>query len=172
MPSPAYISIHGKTQGFITDGAFTAESVGNIFQQGHEEQILVQEIEHLISTPTDPQSGQPAGQRVHGPFTFTSSMNKAIPMLYQALSTGETLTEVEVRWYRTSTDGDQEMFFTTRLEDATIVSINTALPHAQDPEMAGYTQLVKVAMAYRKIIWSHVICGTEASDDWRKPKEA
>lgn len=172
MPTPAFISITGKTQGLITKEAFTAQSVGNIFQEGHENQILAQEIEHLVHIPTDPQSGQAAGQRVHGPFTFTSSMNRATPHLYQALTTGETLTEVEVHWYRTSTEGLQEHFFTTTLEDATIVNISTVLPHAQDPAMAGYTQLVKVAMAYRKIIWKHVICASEASDDWRKPKEA
>lgn len=123
MPTPAYISIHGKTQGNITQGAFTADSVGNVYQEGHEDQILVQEVEHLIATPTDPQSGQPSGQRVHKPFIFTASLNKATPLLYQALAAGEMLPEVEVevkvKWYRTSTEGKQEHFFTTRLEDAT-----------------------------------------------------
>ncbi|MFK1435588.1 Hcp family type VI secretion system effector [Pseudomonas aeruginosa] len=172
MPTPAYISIQGKTQGNITQGAFTADSVGNVYQEGHEDQILVQEIEHLIATPTDPQSGQPSGQRVHKPFVFTAPLNKATPLLYQALASGEMLPEVEVKWYRTSTEGRQEHFFTTKLEDATIVNINTVLPHAQDPTKAEYTQLVKVAMAYRKITWTHAIAGTEASDDWRKPQEA
>ncbi|TES95170.1 type VI secretion system tube protein Hcp, partial [Burkholderia cepacia] len=51
MPTPAYISIQGN----ITQGAFTADSVGNVYQEGHEDQILVQEVEHLIATPTDPQ---------------------------------------------------------------------------------------------------------------------
>ena len=63
MPTPAYISINGKTQGNITQGAFTADSVGNIYVEGHEDQILVQEIKHRVTTPTDPQSGQPSGQR-------------------------------------------------------------------------------------------------------------
>ncbi|MGA9663177.1 MAG: type VI secretion system tube protein Hcp, partial [Pseudomonas alloputida] len=40
MPTPAYIKIIGHTQGNITENAFTAESVGNVFQQGHEDQIL------------------------------------------------------------------------------------------------------------------------------------
>lgn len=38
MPTPAYITIEGKTQGNITKGAFTADSVGNIYQEGHEDQ--------------------------------------------------------------------------------------------------------------------------------------
>ena len=91
MPTPAYIKIVGQTQGNITAGAFTADSVGNVFQQGHEDQILVQEIKHEVTTPTDPQSGQPSGQRVHKPFIFTSSLNKATPLMYQALANGEML---------------------------------------------------------------------------------
>lgn len=171
MSTPAYISIEGKTQGNITKDAFTADSVGNIFVEGHEDQILVQEIEHRVTTPTDPQSGQPSGQRVHKPFVFTSALNKASPLMYQALATGEMLPTVEVKWYRTSIDGKQEHFFTTKLEDATIVDINTVLPHAQDSSKSGYTQLIKVSMAYRKITWTHTVAGTEASDDWRKPVE-
>jgi type VI secretion system Hcp family effector len=88
MSTPAYIAITGKTQGNITQGAFTADSVGNIYQEGHEDQILVQEIKHRVTTPTDPQSGQPSGQRVHKPFVFTCDLNKAIPLLYQALANG------------------------------------------------------------------------------------
>ena len=80
MPTPAYIKIEGKTQGNITAGAFTSDSVGNVFVEGHEDEILVQEIKHQVTVPTDPQSGQPAGQRVHKPFVFTSSLNKATPL--------------------------------------------------------------------------------------------
>ncbi|CAJ0557398.1 unnamed protein product, partial [Mesorhabditis spiculigera] len=169
MATPAFISIHGKTQGHITKGAFTADSVGNVYVEGHEDEILAQEIDHQITTPTDPQSGQPAGQRVHKPLIFTSSLSKASPMLYQALATGEALPTVEVKWFRTSVDGKQEHFFTTKLEDATVVEIHTVLPHAQDKDNANYTQLIKTSLSYRKISWSHVVAGTEASDDWRKP---
>ncbi|MOA29276.1 Major exported protein [compost metagenome] len=109
---------------------------------------------------------------MHKPFIFTSALNKATPLLYHALASGEMLPEVEVKWYRTSIDGKQEHFFTTALEDATIVDITSVLPHAQDPSKSDFTQLIKVAMAYRKITWTHEIAGTEASDDWRKPLES
>ncbi|MDD2137842.1 Hcp family type VI secretion system effector [Pseudomonas kurunegalensis] len=169
MPTPAYISIEGKTQGNITAGAFTSESVGNVFVQGHEDEILVQEIKHQVTVPTDPQSGQPTGQRVHKPFVFTSSLNKATPLMYQALASGEMLPTVEVKWYRTSVEGTQEHFFTTKLEDATIVDINTVLPYAQNQKNNNYTQLVEVALSYRKITWTHEAAGTLGSDDWRNP---
>lgn len=57
MPTPCYISITGQTQGNITAGAFTADSVGNIYVQGHEDEMLVQEFLHNVTVPTDPQSG-------------------------------------------------------------------------------------------------------------------
>ncbi len=169
MPTPAFISIVGQKQGKITAGAFTADSVGNVYVEGHEDEILVQEIKHEVSTPTDPQSGQPTGQRVHKPLTFTSTLNKATPLMYQALATGEMLPEVKINWYRTSVEGKQEHFFTTKLEDATIVNINTVLPHAQDKENENYTQLIEVSLAYRKITWAHDVANTEGSDDWRAP---
>lgn len=172
MPTPAYISIHGKNQGHITKGAFTSDSVGNVYVEGHEDEILAQEVDHHISAPTDPQSGQPAGQRVHGPLIFTSALNKASPMLYQALATGEMLPTVEVKWFRTSGDGKQEHFFTTKLEDATIVGIHTVLPNAQDAANKNYTQQIKTSLSYRKVSWTHVVAGTEASDDWRQPAAA
>jgi type VI secretion system secreted protein Hcp len=125
-----------------------------------------------VTTPTDPQSGQPSGQRVHKALAFTSALNKSTPLLYQALASGELLPTVEVKWYRTSVDGKQEHFFTTKLEDATIVDIHAVLPHAQDASKAEYTQLIKTSLAYRKITWTHTVAGTEASDDWRKPQES
>ena len=172
MPTPAYISIEGSTQGNITQGAFTADSVGNVYVEGHEDQILVQAVDHAVTVPTDIQSGQPSGQRVHRPFKFTSSLNKATPLMYNALASGEMLPTVEVEWYRTSVDGKQELFFKTKIEDAVIVDITTKLPNAQDENNANYTQLVEVSMSYRKITWSHDVSGTEGSDDWRAPLEA
>lgn len=154
MPTPCYISITGQTQGNITAGAFTADSVGNIYVQGHEDEMLVQEFLHNVTVPTDPQSGQPSGQRAHKPFIFTVALNKAVPLLYNALASGEMLPKVELHWWRTSVEGKQEHYFTTRLTDATIVDMNLHMPHCQDPAQREFTQLLAVSLAYRKVEWS------------------
>ncbi|RJG36432.1 Hcp family type VI secretion system effector [Motilimonas pumila] len=172
MPTPCYIAIEGQTQGNITAGAFTAESVGNIYQEGHEDEMLVQEFDHIVTVPTDPQSGQPSGQRVHKPFKFTVALNKAVPLLYNALASGEMLPRVELRWYHTTVEGKQEHFFSTILTDATIVDVDCKMPHCQDETKGGFTQLVKVSLAYRKIDWEHLVAGTSGADDWRAPLEA
>ena len=172
MPTPCYISIKGQTQGHITAGAFTADSVGDIFVEGHEDEMLVQKFDHVVTVPTDPQSGQPSGQRIHKPFKFTVALNKAVPLMYNSLASGEKISEVELKWYRTSVEGKQEHFFSTKLEGATIIDIQCHMPHCQDKESADFTQLITVSMAYRKIDWDHVTAGTSGADDWRKPIEA
>jgi len=54
MPTPAYINTEGQTQGNITAGALTSDLVGKVFVEGHEDEILVQEIKHQVTVPTDP----------------------------------------------------------------------------------------------------------------------
>lgn len=169
MPTPCYIAIEGKTQGNITAGAFTADSVGNIYVEGHEDEMLVQEFKHIVTVPTDPQSGQPSGQRMHKPFRFTVALNKAVPLLYNSLASGEMLPTVTLKWYRTSVEGKQEHFFTTTLTDATIVDIDCGMPHCQDSMSKEFTQLIAVSLSYRKIDWEHTVAGTSGSDDWRAP---
>lgn len=39
MPTPAYLSIKGKTQGDISSGCSSNGSIGNIWQEGHEERF-------------------------------------------------------------------------------------------------------------------------------------
>lgn len=170
MPTPAYLSIEGVTQGPITQGAFTEDSVGNIYQEGHEDEILVEAFNHTVTVPTDPQSGQPTGQRVHKPITITKVFDKSSPLLYNALTTGEKLPKVMLKWYRTSAAGLQEHYFTIELEDAIIVNINAHMPNCQDPNVAHFTHLEDVSFSYRKIIWTHEVAGTAGDDDWRAPK--
>ena len=156
MAQPAYIKIEGSSQGLISSGASTETSIGNRYQSGHEDEIMAQEVSHIVNVPIDPQSGQPSGQRVHKPFVFTSSLNKAVPLLYNALTNGERLNNVEVHW------------FTTKLEDAIITDITLVMPNAQDKNNNDKTELFKVSMNYRKITWEHVAAGTSGSDDWRE----
>ena len=97
MPTPAYMSITGERQGLITANNFTEPSVGNIYQEGHEDETLIQAFTHKILLPRDPQPGQPTGQRVHTPMQITKVMDKSSPLLYRALTSGERLPKVETR---------------------------------------------------------------------------
>lgn len=169
MPIPAYMSVEGVTQGLITEGALTEDSVGNMYQEGHEDSFMVQAFEHNISIPRDSQSGQPSGTRLHMPLKVTKVFDKSSPLLYQALVTGESL-ELEIEWYRTSSEGTHEHYFTHLIEGAIVVDMKAMMPNCQDPNMAQFTHLEEVSFSYSTITWTHEIAGTEGNDDWRVAK--
>ncbi|AXX92444.1 type VI secretion system tube protein Hcp [Malaciobacter molluscorum LMG 25693] len=167
MNNPIFISIKGSTQGLITEGTFTPESVGNSYQKGHENEALIKGFSHDIKIPRDPQSGQPSGQRVHEPLVISKIFDKCSPLLYNALTKGETLTEVELKWYRTSYAGKPEHYFTIKLEDAVIVDISSYMDNEEGLDKTQVAPLEKVSFAYRKITWRHETASTSGEDDWR-----
>lgn len=168
MNNPVFISIKGSTQGLITEGAITPESVGNSYQDGHENEAMVKSFSHEINIPRDPQSGQPSGQRTHEPLIISKLFDKSSPLLYNALTAGETLEEVELKWYRTSYAGKQEHFYSMVLEDAVIVNIEASMTPEAGETVTQVAPLEKVAFSYRKITWRHETASTSGTDDWRK----
>ena len=169
MPTVAYVSIEGTKSGLITASANSVDSMGNAYQSDHTDESTVQAFKHEVIIPRDPQSGQPTGQRVHQPFVLTKVFDKASPLLAAALTSGERLTKVEVKWYRTSMTGTQEHYYTHLLEDAVIVDIKSYMPNALDPAMAHFSHMEDIALTYRRIVWTHEVAGVEGADDWRTP---
>ncbi|WP_260961814.1 Hcp family type VI secretion system effector [Pseudomonas citri] len=169
MATPAYMSITDVNQTLLTKNAFTAESVGNIYQEGHTDEIMVQAFHHQILVPRDPQSGQPTGLRVHQPLTITKVFDRTSPLLLEILCKGEVLPNVAIKWYRTSTAGVQEHYYTTTMEDAVIVEIKDYMLNCQDPANAHFTHLQDVHFSYRKISWNHEKSPSLGIDDWRAP---
>ncbi|MCF6201190.1 MAG: Hcp family type VI secretion system effector [Hydrogenimonas sp.] len=169
MNNPIFMSVYGSRQGLITEGAYSKESVGNSYQAGHEKESMIKGFTHNITIPRDPLSGQPSGQRVHAPYVVTKVLDKASPLLMNALVTGETLKKVEIKKYRTNYEGKLEHYFTTILEDAVIVDIQSDAGHTlSDSKLADVAPLEHVSFSYRKISWRHEIASTSGEDDWRK----
>jgi type VI secretion system secreted protein Hcp len=166
MPIPAYMSVTGVTQGTITEGALSEDSVGSLYQEGHDDEFMVQAFEHSIEIPRDAQSGQPSGNRLHKPMKITKIFDKSSPLLYEALVTGESLT-CEIKWYRTPIEGESEHYFTQLLEGAVVVDMKSIMPNCQDPDQSHFTHLEEVSFSYSTITWTHEIAGTEGGDDWR-----
>ena len=162
------MTLHGSRQGLISAGAFTEASVGNSYQSGREDKIMIQALSHGIFVPKN--AG--AGRRMHKPLIVTKTIDKASPLINTALCSGELLSQCRVEWFRTSAQGVQEHFYTMELEDAVIVGAEILMPHCQDPAKSDFTQLIEVSLAYRKIDWEHTVAGTSGSDDWRAPVEA
>jgi type VI secretion system secreted protein Hcp len=146
------------------------KSVGNVYQEGHEDECLVQGFSHCIRLPCDIQSGQPTGQRRHYALRITKTVDKSSPLIFKALTGGERLLKVELKLYRTSAQGLMEHYYTFILEDAIIVNIRTYMPNCQNPANAYYTHMEDVDFTYRKLTKNHEVSCTSESDDWRRPR--
>ncbi len=166
MPLQMYMTIEGTTQGVMSQGASGPESIGALNQDSHKDQITVIELDGKVFIPTDPQSGQPTGSRVHEAMKITKMFDKSSPMLYQALATNESLKKVELLAYRTAASGVKEHYYTITLEKATITQIRSWMPNTKDDLMKGYTHHEDIYISYKAISWTHEVAGTSGSDDW------
>jgi len=138
--------------------------------EGRKDTILCQALNHEVYIPRDPQTGLPTGKRVHNALIVTKVFDKGSPKLYQALATGERMSDVTMKYYRINASGNEEHYFTIKLEDAIIVSIKPWIPNALDPARESFTHMEDVSFTYSKIIWTWEIDGVEAQDSWQVPK--
>lgn len=169
MSQPLYLSITGATQGNISQGAFTSDSVGNIYQEGHEDEVFCQAISYHVTLPRDPQSGQVTGQRVHQPAMLLKYVDKSSPLLLTSIASGEML-QITATFYRTSTAGKQEKYYTVTFTDVILVELRPYTPEALNPDNGPYRDMEEIKFTYRAIQVTHEIAGTSGSDDWRQPK--
>ena len=170
MPTPAYLTLKGKTQGFISQDALTAKSIGGKAQVNHKDEILVQAFKHISKKPVDPQNGQPTGPRVYEPLIITKEFDRTSPMLYNAMAAGEKMEAFELKWYRT-VENKLEHYFTITLTDAIITGVKTYMPNCLDVQNKSFTHLEDVSFSFKAIEWQHVKSSTSGSDDWTTPVE-
>lgn len=168
MNNPIFMRVEGTRQGPITAGATSAPSIGNAYQDAHENEATVKGYSHNITIPRDPLSGQPSGQRVHSPLVVTKLLDKSTPLLSSALVSGEKLDVVELKFHRTDINGKLEHFFTISLTDAIVIDITPDAPHVIGEMERDVAPLEHVSFSYRKIRWTHESAGTSSEDDWRK----
>lgn len=167
MDNPIFISIEGSSQGLITEGACSAESISNQHVDGHDDQAIVKAFSHNVTIPRNKTTGQPSGQRTHNPLIVTKMIDKSSPLIFNALTQGETLKKVELKWYRNSYTGKHEHYFSMILEDAIIVDVETLLEDQGSSVENQPSPIEKVSFSYRKISLRHEIASTSGEDDWR-----
>ncbi|MGM0417343.1 MAG: Hcp family type VI secretion system effector [Thermodesulfobacteriota bacterium] len=161
MAMTGYMKLEGKNQGEIKGGCT---------QEGREDMILVYGISHHIEIPKDTHTGLPTGQRIHHPFLITKEIDKGSPLLYQACCSGEQFNNVEVDYYRINEKGQEEHYYTVKLQNAIIVSMTTYKPLTFLEQNKPYKDMEDVQFTYEKIIWTYESDGIESEDSWKTPK--
>jgi type VI secretion system secreted protein Hcp len=161
MALTAYLKLTGANQGEIK---------GDCAQSGREDMILVYAVDHEVEIPRDTHTGLPTGQHIHKPLTITKHKDKSSPLLYQACTSGEQFTEAELHFYRINDKGQEEHYFTIKLEKAIIVNMKEYTPLTFLPENMPYKDMENTSFTYEKIIWTYETDGIESEDDWKAPR--
>jgi len=161
MAIPAYMWIKDD-QGSAIDGPVKIS--------GREGSVEVLGFEHEVRIPTDSDSGALTGIRKHEPLVVTKSFDSASPYLYKACANGQTLKEMTLRWYKIDDSGTEKEYFTHKLEDVKITSINPVMHNVKDLDKERYPHLETIAVRYSKITWTYADGNIEFSDSWSEPR--
>jgi type VI secretion system secreted protein Hcp len=157
MPARFYMTVEGEVSGKID---------GECQRKGFEKTIECLAFNHEVLSPRDPHTGQSTGHRMHKLLTITKEFDLASPLLFQALVKNEKLTAVEMKFYRPSTSGVEQHYFTVKLTNAFVASVKPWIPNVLDPEKKSFTNMEDVSFVYSKIDWTHEVGGKAAEDDW------
>lgn len=156
MANHGYMTITGEKQGLISAGCSTPESMGNKCQAGHTDEIMVLSFAHNMANIGNNKHA------THRPVFLTKNVDKASPLLCQALANQERVNCV-INFYRTVKRG-QEKFYTVEIRGCLITELTLDMPHAVLQTDAQAQE--HVAISYRDIIWTHHAAGTTGYASW------
>jgi len=157
MANHGYMTISGKAQGLISAGCSTQDSIGNKCQPGHADEIMVLSYTHNMANIGN------INKPTHSPILITKNVDKASPLLAQALSTREEIN-CTINFYRVSSFGMQEKFYSVSINGGVIADLTLEMPHAilqNDAEPQEH-----LAIRYRDITWTHHTAGTSGYSTW------
>lgn len=157
MAYHGYMTITGKTQGLISVGCSTRDSIGNRCQTAHRDEIQVLSFAHNLINNDNTQ------RATHGPVLITKHLDKATPLLAQALDTREEV-ECKINFYRINSAGAQEKYFTVSLSGGLVSQQNLEMPHSV--LLADQDAQEHLAIRYRDISWHHHGAGTSGYASW------
>jgi type VI secretion system secreted protein Hcp len=155
--SAAFMTITGEQQGNIE---------GSVDGSGHEGTIGVFGLNHLVDAPFSEKTGELSGVPQHHYLAVTKGVDKSSVKLYQALLSGEKLSDVTIQFYRISGEGAEEHYYTISLTDASIVSIENSLPKNLEDSEVFIAPMEEVAFVYKNIAWTWEPDGMEYNSDW------
>jgi type VI secretion system secreted protein Hcp len=155
----AFLKIKGQKQGDIQ---------GGVTQKGREGSLEVIAVSHEIISPRDAASGLATGKRTHKPLVVTLALDKASPLLLQAMLTGERLSEATISFVKGKKKGSAETYYEIKLTDV-LISGYKFEPNDEGPEESI---AISFQLTYKKITWTWNDGGITASDDWESPVAA
>jgi len=119
-------------------------------------------------SPRDVATGQASGRRQHKPIMITKQWDAASPQLFKALVDNEVLKSVLFEFVKTNAQGQEFVYHTIKLTNATVSDIKAYLDLTDttgDPYDAH--ELEDVSFTFQKIEMENTEAKTSAVDDWK-----
>lgn len=158
-----YVSIEGTKQ-----GKFKGESI----RENHKDKIAGIGFTYECLSPRDANTGQASGKRQHKPVSFLKEWGAASPQIFQALCTNEVLKKVLFEFVHTTPEGEEEVYHTVTLTNATVSSlhqfVNNQAEDGRGKVVFDTREMEQVALTFQKIEIESKVGKTVAMDDWSK----
>jgi type VI secretion system secreted protein Hcp len=149
----------------LTAAGETVEGDSSVTSMDRADTIEVLSLEQQVSTAFDRATLLPTGRRIYAPIRFTKLMDRATPLLRQALSQNQVVSG-SFRWFRPNPagTGGAQHFFTLDFTEGRITKCTLRLPDTLDPAQATLAPMEEVELTFATITWTHVPGAVEHTD--------
>jgi type VI secretion system secreted protein Hcp len=149
---------------FKDDGG--APIKGSVDIETREGSVEIVAFDHQVRIPTDANTGKLTGNRVHEPMTILKQVDASSPYLYKAVTQGQTLQSVELKWFKIDASGKEVEYFNHMLEKVKVISVKPLMHNIKEPSKEKYNHLEEVELRYEKIVWTYKDGNIIHSDSW------
>jgi type VI secretion system secreted protein Hcp len=166
MAFQAHVSIKGKKQ-----GPFKGEGIQD---KRKDKWIPVLSFSQEVTSPRDLATGQASGKRQWKPIRITKEWGAADPQIFAACVTNEVLPEVVFEFTKTNPNGEEYVYQTIKLTDATISGVERMTgdedqeggSSSRHADASDTLELEEVSFTFRKIELTDNDGKTNFADDW------
>ena len=141
---------------------------GGVDIRGREHSVEVLGLHHSVHIPTDSNNGKFTGDRQHLPCLIEKEVDSSSPYLYRALSTGQNLKRIELKYYRINDAGQEVEYFNTLLENAKLVNLMPVMLDVKNPTKEKFNHMEIAEFRYEKITWRYLDGNIQHTDEWKK----
>jgi type VI secretion system secreted protein Hcp len=153
-----YVKVKGQKQ-----GDFKNETP----REKHQGKIPGISFHYNVKSPRDAATGQASGKRTHHPVSFVKAWGPSTPQFFQALCTNEVLPEVAFEFVKTDPNGEEYVYHTLKLTNATVSEIDQYLEGDPEADQShDVHELERVSFTFQRIEIQNKDGKTMAVDDW------
>lgn len=88
--------------------------------------------------------------------------------MYKAVTSGQTLKSIEIKWYKIDDAGKEKEYFNTKLDNVKVVAVKPKMLDIKNPTFEKHNHLEDVELRYEKITWSYKDGNIIHADSWNE----